>query len=106
MSACDGSRPNVTTDSKAFLEARDFLLGHRDDYDAACRGFAWPRFDEFNWALDYFDALAAGNDSRALWIVEEDGRQQQFTFAELSATSNRVANWLHDLGVRRRDRVL
>ena len=43
----------------SFLEARDFLRAHRTDYDAACRGFRWPPLDQFNWALDYFDRMAA-----------------------------------------------
>jgi acetyl-CoA synthetase len=94
------------TDAKGFLEARDFLLAHRTDYDAACRGFRWPQLERFNWALDYFDAMAAGNDSAALWIVEEDGREERLSFAELAASSNRVANWLRGLGVARGDRVL
>jgi len=33
-----------------FLQARDFLLRHRDDYDAAYAGFRWPEMPEFNWA--------------------------------------------------------
>src|SRR5512134_1196093 len=94
------------TDAEAFLEARDFLLARRTDYDAAYRGFQWPRLQDFNWALDYFDALAACNDAPALWIVEEDGREERLSFAELAASSNRVANWLRGLGVARGDRVL
>src|SRR6267154_2362581 len=26
--------------------------------------FHWPRLDEFNWALDYFDAMAEGTAAR------------------------------------------
>jgi acetyl-CoA synthetase len=61
---------------------------------------------EFNWALDYFDTMAQGNEQPALWIVEEDGREAKLTFAEMSARSNRVANWLRDQGVARGDRIL
>ena len=43
--------------SKAFVQARDFLLAHRTDYESAYAGFRWPRLEEFNWALDYFDRL-------------------------------------------------
>ena len=50
----------------AFLEARDFLLSHREDYDQAYRDFRWPELDRFNWALDYFDPLAQGNGRPAL----------------------------------------
>jgi acetyl-CoA synthetase len=94
------------TGTKAFLEARDFLLARRTDYDAAYRGFEWPQLAGFNWALDYFDVIAAGNDAPALHIVEENGREQRLSFAELAASSNRVANWLRGLGVARGDRVL
>jgi acetyl-CoA synthetase len=34
-----------------FLQARDFLLAHRTDYELAYQHFNWPQLDEFNWAL-------------------------------------------------------
>ena len=40
----------------AFRAARDLLLNHREDYDAAVAEFSWPTLGEFNWALDWFDA--------------------------------------------------
>ena len=43
----------------AFRAARDLLLRHRDDYAAAKREFSWPALEEFNWALDWFDVIAA-----------------------------------------------
>ena len=89
-----------------FLAARDFLLQHRSDYATAYAGFKWPRLKEFNWALDYFDAMAEGNDNPALWIIEEDGRESRLSFAEMSARSNRVANWLRKQGVKRGERIL
>src|SRR5437764_396611 len=89
-----------------FLHARDFLLAHRTDYETAYRDFRWPVLDEFNWALDYFDVLAAGNDAPALWIVEEDGQQQKLSFREMAQRSNRAANFLRAEGVRRGDRLL
>jgi acetyl-CoA synthetase len=90
----------------AFREARDFLLDHREDYAEAYAQFGWPRLGAFNWALDWFDVIAAGNDSPALWIVEEDGSEQRLTFAEMAARSNQVANGLRAQGVRRGDRVV
>jgi acetyl-CoA synthetase len=89
-----------------FLQARDFLLAHRTDYDTACRDFRWPVLDHFNWALDHFDVLAAGNDAPALWIVEEDGSEQKLSFREMAARSNQAANFLRAQGVRRGDRIL
>jgi acetyl-CoA synthetase len=87
-----------------FQSARDFLLAHRDDYDTAHREFRWPAPSEFNWALDWFDTLPSGQ--LGLWIVEEDGSEQKWTFGELSARSNLVANWLRSAGVRRGDRLI
>jgi acetyl-CoA synthetase len=96
----------VTNATQEFRAARDFLLQHRKDYATAYRGFEWPRPEHFNWALDWFDQLADGNDRTALWIVEEDGAEDRYSFAELSARSNRVANWLRAKGVRAGDRIV
>ena len=90
----------------AFLAARDFLLTHRTDYAAAYAGFEWPKLDRFNWALDYFDAMANGNDDPALRIVRDDGSDRSYSFAELSRRSNQVANALRSLGARRGDHLL
>ncbi|SFS26303.1 AMP-binding protein [Pseudomonas sp. NFACC42-2] len=92
--------------TQSFLAARDFLLAHRTDYATAARDFRWPQLSEFNWALDYFDAMAEGNAADALWIVEEDGSEQRYSFQQLAARSNQVANHLRALGVRRGERVL
>ncbi|MFF4754590.1 AMP-binding protein [Streptomyces sp. NPDC002514] len=96
----------MTTATELFRRARDFLLEHREDYATAYEGFAWPRPDRFNWALDWFDVIADGNDRTALHIVEEDGTERRLSFAELSDRSDRVANWLRSHGVRAEDRVL
>jgi acetyl-CoA synthetase len=89
-----------------FLGARDLLLAHRSDYAAAARDFRWPQLDRFNWALDYFDSMAQGNDAPALWIVGEDGSEHRPSFRQLSARSSQVANHLRSLGVARGDRML
>jgi len=90
----------------AFVAARDFLLQHREDYATAYRDFRWPQLGAFNWALDYFDALARGNDGPALWIVDENGSEDKVSFARMAERSAQVANWLRGLGVARGDRVL
>jgi acetyl-CoA synthetase len=87
--------------------ARDFLLNHREDYATAYRDYRPPALTEFNWALDWFDAIAVdGGDRPALWIVEPEGGETRRTFAELSSSSNQVANWLREHGVARGDRVI
>jgi len=94
------------TPHERFVAARDFLQQHRLDYDTAYRDYRAPVLDEFNWALDYFDIQAIGNATPALWVVADDGSEQKITYAEMAARSNRVANHLRALGVRRGDRVM
>ncbi|MFH9980475.1 AMP-binding protein [Streptomyces sp. NPDC017179] len=96
----------MTTATELFRRARDFLLEHREDYATAYAGFEWPRPTHFNWALDWFDAVAEGNDRTALHIVEEDGTETRLSFAEMSERSSRAANWLRDRGVAAEDRIL
>jgi len=91
---------------KAFLDARQFMFDHSGDRVAACQGFQWPVLEHFNWALDHFDVMAAGNEQPALWIVEEGGSETKVSFQEMSQRSNQVANALRDLGVKRGDGVL
>ncbi|GAP49631.1 AMP-binding protein [Streptomyces azureus] len=92
--------------TEVFRSARDFLLEHREDYGTAYEGFRWPRPDCFNWALDWFDEIAHGNARTALHIVEEDGRETQLSFGEMSVRSAQFANWLRARGVRAEDRIL
>ncbi|MFE3703009.1 AMP-binding protein [Nocardia tengchongensis] len=91
----------------AYRAARDGLLAAGTDYDAAVRDFEWPRLTgEFNWATDWFDVIARGNERPALWIVEEDGSEQRVSFDEMADRSDRVATWLSGLGVGKGDRVM
>ncbi|MGJ5892197.1 AMP-binding protein [Streptomyces niveiscabiei] len=106
VSAASNTSADHAGPAAEFRRARDFLLTHRDNYAAAYAGFTWPRPERFNWALDWFDAIADGNDRTALHIVEEDGSEQKLSFAELAHRSDQVANWLRARGVRAEDRVL
>jgi acetyl-CoA synthetase len=97
-----------TNPTQAFRAARDFLLTHSNDFAAAYAGFQWPRLERFNWALDWFDQIAAGDRGQqtALWVAYEDGAETKLTFAELSERSSKMANYFRQLGVKRGDRVL
>jgi acetyl-CoA synthetase len=92
--------------------ARDFLLLHRSDYETAYAGFRWPELPLFNFATDWFDALAEeAPEQIALRVIDaaDDGsigRDQALTFAELRDRSVAAAHWLTGLGVRRGDRIL
>ena len=88
-----------------FGRARDFLLSHREDYNGAVAGFRWPDFEQFNWALDWFDVIAAGNPRPALWIKGPDG-EAKLSFEEMRQRSNQAANFLRKHGFGRGDRIL
>jgi acetyl-CoA synthetase len=91
----------------ALRAARDLLIAHRTEYTAAVARFAWPALDEFNWALDWFDVIAAEHPDRlALRVVGDDGSDEALSYAAMAARSAQVANWLRGLGVRRGDHVL
>ncbi|MGO3151697.1 MAG: AMP-binding protein [Galactobacter sp.] len=96
---------SVTDEYRA---ARDFLLEVREDYARARAEFAWPRFTHFNFALDWFDAVAASErgDQEALVIVEEDGTRTARTWKSLSEGSNRVANWFREIGMKRGEKII
>src|ERR1700760_1199136 len=96
------------SDAAAFRAARDLLLRHRADYQAGRAEFSWPALDDFNWALDWFDAIAAEHPDRtALRIVTKDAAHgTRISYADMAARSNQVAGWLRELGVRRGDRLL
>ena len=93
---------------EALREARDLLLRHREDREAAASSSP-PRLRHVNWALDWFDVVAAqpGTASRtALWVVDQDGSQTKVTYEELSVRSGQLAAWLRAEGVDRGDRLL
>ncbi|WP_396913151.1 AMP-binding protein, partial [Mycolicibacterium sp.] len=98
---------DVASNTDRYRGARDQLVATIADYDRAVQEFVWPQISgTFNWAIDWFDAIARGNDRTALWIVEEDGSEQKVTFAEMAQRSDCVAAWLQGLGVGKGDRVL
>ncbi|PSR68360.1 AMP-dependent synthetase [Nocardia sp. MDA0666] len=97
----------MTSNTEVYRQARDRLVDLATDYDTAVRTFHWPRLTgAFNWAVDWFDVIARGNDRTALWIVEEDGSELRVSFDEMARRSDRVATWLAELGVRQGDRVI
>ena len=93
--------------TESYRAARDLLLELREDPEKARSSFEWPDVgDTFNWAVDWFDAVARGNDAPALVIVEEDGRALERSFDEMARRSDQVAAWLSGHGVRRGDAVI
>ena len=91
---------------KAFIELRDRLLGEAVAQAQVMPALDWPAPRHFNWALDYFDRIATGNEGAALRVVDDAGRDVCLSFAELARRSNQAANFLAAQGVGSKDRVL
>ncbi|MDQ2149650.1 acyl-CoA synthetase [Alcaligenaceae bacterium C4P045] len=68
----------------------------------------WDLFDgdreSFNIAHECVDRHVSG-DREAIVVVQADGGDVRISFAELSALSNRFANYLHERGITTGDRV-
>jgi acetyl-CoA synthetase len=98
--------------TERFLRARDLLLSCRTDYERACAEFRWPELSRWNWALDFFDVMAHGNQALALHLLRDGADAAQGptetrrSFAELADRSAQLANHLRRIGVRRGERVL
>ena len=72
----------------AYRAARDALLELRGRHADALATFTWPDVgDRFNWAIDWFDAVALGNHRTAIVIVEEDGSSLEVTYDEMARRS-------------------
>lgn len=66
--------------------------------------FSMP--ETYNFAAEVDRYARQRPDKPAVHVVEPDGRETVYTYAELSAYSNRIANGLRSLGVGRGDKVI
>lgn len=108
MEAMSSSGTDATpSGTDAFRSARDQLLRLREQRDQAASEFRWPDVGPaFNWARDWFDVIAAGNEQDALRIMDEEGTEERFSFDALRRESNRLARGLIAKGLRRGDVVM
>ena len=88
----------------AFVLLRNRFL--EPDPARAPTALSWPDATPFNWARDYFDLLARGNDRPALRLIDDHGLDRSVSFATLSRRSNQVAHYLASHGIGSGDRVL
>jgi acetyl-CoA synthetase len=76
------------------------------DYAALCRQFRWPAPALYNIGVEVCDRWAAHDPDRtALISLEPSGRIESVTYRALREESNRLANALRAIGVKRGDRV-
>lgn len=94
------------SNSGRFIALRDRLLRTREDLAVTQSDFRWPSFDEFNWARDYFDVIAADNLATALRVVDDIGGDQSVSFSGMARRAAQVAAFFAAQGLRRGDRML
>jgi acetyl-CoA synthetase len=93
-------------DSTDFGRQRDLLLALYGDCASARQQFRWPRLEHFNWVVDFFDAMARGNQQLALRLVNEQGVTFEATFEEMRRRGNRAEGFLRRAGLGHGDRIL
>jgi len=76
-----------------------------DTYDQLRRDFHWDTPAQFNFGAAV-DAFAADPNRVALLWEDQSGNRARLTFADIRDQSNRVANVLTALGIRRGDPVM
>ena len=74
-------------------------------YDEICQNFRWDIPATYNIGVDVCDKWADGKNRLALIYVDPDEREQRFTFDDLKALSNRLANALKANGAVAGDRI-
>lgn len=82
------------------------MLPEASSYDELVGRFAWKVPEFFNIGVDVCDKWADREPDRlALTFIDGAGRARDFTFGEMKAQSNRLANLLAASGLERGDRV-
>jgi acetyl-CoA synthetase len=81
------------------------MLTPTDDYAALARDFSWQVPKHYNIGVDVCDKWADGSGRLALIYEQADGHQTRYTFDDIRALSNRLANSLAKHGVVVGDRV-
>ncbi len=75
------------------------------DYEKVYREFRWNTPGQFNFG-DVIDSFAADPSRVALLWEDQEGNRARLTFADIKEQSNRAANVLAGLGIRRGDPIL
>jgi acetyl-CoA synthetase len=81
------------------------MLTPAKDYRTLCDTFRWDVPNHYNIGVDICDKWAHQPNRLALIYESDAGKTQRHTFRDLKRLSNRLANGLKAMGIRRGDRV-
>ena len=77
------------------------------DEQGILSGVHFHHEDEFNFAYDIVDALAAKSpDKTAMIYVDRNHNERRFTFRDIKRYSCQTANYFRSLGIKKGDRVM
>ena len=77
------------------------------DENGVLNSIKFKNEDKFNFGFDCVDAVADKNpDKLAMLHLSADKTERRITFGDMKRESNRVANYLTSLGIKKGDRVL
>ncbi|MDR2506032.1 MAG: AMP-binding protein [Oscillospiraceae bacterium] len=88
---------------KEYLDVQGEFINYEDFY----KNFRLKKPKGFNFAYDVVDRLAREKpNATALVYCDDNGREQTFTFRDISLLSNKAANAFASLGIKKGDRVM
>ena len=78
-----------------------------DEYDKLYKNFKWEVPEYYNFGFDVCDKWAEDRTKLALISIDRTGKHDRYhTFYDLSMASNKFANVLKKIGIKKGDRVL
>ncbi|MDR1059926.1 MAG: AMP-binding protein [Clostridiales bacterium] len=87
---------------RKYLERAEF-----DSYEDFAKNLKIVAPQSYNFAFDVVDAYADEQPGKlALIWVNDSGEERRFTFADIKSASNRAANFLAGLGIKKGDYVM
>jgi acetyl-CoA synthetase len=79
----------------------------KDRYDEMYQNFKWKVPEFYNFGFDVVDKWAEDRTKLALISIDRTGKRDRYhTFRDLSVESNRFANALRRIGIKKGDRIL
>jgi len=80
---------------------------HNNAYEKLYKNFKWEVPKYYNFGFDVVDKWAEDRTKLALISIDRTGKHDRYhTFYDLSMVSNKFANFLLKIGVKKKDRVL
>lgn len=79
----------------------------QEDENGALKDIKFKNTENFNFAYDVVDRLAAKNpDKTAMIHIAKNKRKREFTFGDMSTYSSKIAAYFQSLGIKKGDKVM